>query len=117
MEFVPLLVIGSLIKKAVDLLKYVTNQDWNAAATQLVTWAAGIGLAFLLANSDFADGLAVNGQTLASLNAFSIVLVGLAVSSTASTAVDTLKAIDGSQSASMPALFRPAGGAAPPPAE
>lgn len=107
MEFVPLLVMVALVKKAVDFIKYVTSGDLNAIITQLVAWAVGIALAFIAANSDWADTIMINGEPLNSFNNWSLVFVGLNVASLAGFGWDTLKAIDGSNSAAVPNLLHP----------
>lgn len=104
MEFVPLLVMTALIKKTVDLLRYATNQDWNGILTQLVAWTVGIGLTFVVADSDFGAGIAVNGHALSALNTWSIVLTGLVVGSSASFAWDIMKAVDNTTSSAPPPL-------------
>lgn len=106
MEFVPIIVIGALLKKAVDFLKYLRAKDWNGVATQLVVWIVGVGLVWLLSASDFANGVQIGGLDLGNLNAASIVLVGLSLSSTASfLGQDLIKALDNTQSASTPNLL------------
>lgn len=105
MEFVPLLVMTALVKKAVDFIKYVTSADVNAIVTQLVAWAVGIGLAFLAAKSDWANTIMVNGQPLAGFNNWSLVFAGLNIASLAGFGWDTLKALDGSNSAVVPTLL------------
>lgn len=105
MQFVPLLLMVSVVKKAVDFVKYVTSGDINALVTQLVAWAVGVGLAFLAANSDWAETFDVNGQPLSALNGWSLVLVGVAIASTAGFGWDTVKAIDDKNSAVVPDLL------------
>lgn len=105
MEFVPIIVIGALLKKAVDFLKYLLAKDWNGVVTQLVVWLVGIGLTWLLSASDFANGVEIGGLDLGNLNTASIVLVGLSLSSTASfLGQDLIKALDNTQSAATPNL-------------
>jgi hypothetical protein len=105
MEFVPLLLMASIVKKGVDFVKYAISADVNAVVTQLVAWAVGIGLAFLAANSDWAEDINVNGQALALLNGWSLVLVGVAIASLAGFGWDAVKAIDSSNSAVVPDLL------------
>ena len=106
MDFVPLIVVGSLLKKVVDFLKFLTGKDWNAALTQIVVWVAGVLLMWLLSASDFADGIVIGGIDLGDMNAASIVLAGLGLASTVSlVGQDLLKALDRSQSAATPQLI------------
>lgn len=88
MDFAVLAVATALVWKVVSFAKFVLSGDTNKAVTQLVTWAAGIGVAFLVAASDFT--LEVAGANLADLNAASVVLFGVALGSTASAAYDSL---------------------------
>ena len=104
MEFIPLLVIAALIKKALDTLKFLTNQDWNSVLTQVVVWAVGIGSVVAVAHSDFGADLLVAGHALNLLNGWSQALIGLQIGSTASLAWDTLKAIDNHDTSSTPPL-------------
>lgn len=104
MDIVPLLFMAAFVKKAVDVLKYAFAADVNGILTQVVAWAAGIGIAFLVAYSNFGDQVNVNGIALSSLNSWAIVLAGMAVASGAGFGVDTLKALDNTDSAAMPTL-------------
>lgn len=113
MEFVPLVVITSLIKKLVDFIKYAANGDVNAVVTQLVAWLLGIAVAFIAANSDWGSTIDVSGKTLASLNGWSLVLVGFVLASTAGVGWDLIKAVDGSNSAVVPALLHRTGAVPP----
>lgn len=100
-----MLLMASIIKKIVDFVKYLAAGDINAVVTQLVAWAVGVGLAFLAANSDWADTFEVNGQAASTLNGWSLVFVGIAIASAAGFGWDTVKAIDGSNSAVVPNLL------------
>jgi hypothetical protein len=107
MDFVPLIVLTAMIKKIVDTLKYTVSGDLNAVVTQIVAWAAGVALAFVAANSDWGDTIMVNGQSLASLNGWSLAFVGVNLASLAGFGWDTLKAIDHTNSATVPTLLAP----------
>jgi hypothetical protein len=107
MEFVPLVVLTALIKKIVDTIKYAVAGDVNAVATQIVAWLAGIGVAFLGANSDWANQMQIGGLPLDALNNWSIVLAGINLASTAGLAWDAIKAIDNDNSAAVPNLLAP----------
>lgn len=90
MEFVPIAVAAALVWKIVSFVKFLMSGDKNKAVTQLVTWAAGIGVAFLLAASDFASSVDVGDHTLGNLNGASVILFGVALGSVAAAAYDTL---------------------------
>lgn len=104
MDFVPLAATVALLWKVVDTAKLVRVRDVNAVVTQAVTWGAGVLLAFLLAATDFADGIPIGDMHLGHLNAASLILVGLSLGSSASVAYDFKRAIDRTDSAAMPTL-------------
>lgn len=107
MEFVPLVVAAALVWKIVDLAKYLISGDARGTVTQLVAWLAGVAVAMLLAASDFAGGIDVGGVVLANANGASLVLFGIALGSTGAVGYDFKKAIDASDSASVPRLPLP----------
>jgi len=107
MEFVPIVVLLATVKKIVDLLRYARGGDWNGVITQLVVWAAGVGVVTLAANTVWADGIRFGDTTLGPLNFASQVLAGIALGSAASLGQDTLKAVDNSQSEAKPKLVGP----------
>ena len=106
MEFVPTLALAALVMSLINFGKYVRGADWNGAGTQLVAWAAGVLAVILTAATDWADGIEVGGQALSSLNAASLILIGLTIASTGSLLTEFKKALDGSDSAAKPDLFR-----------
>lgn len=105
MDFIPLVVAAATIWKVVDFVKFAKARDASSIATQIVTWVAGVSMAFLLAESDFGAGLDVAGHALANLNGASVVLFGLGLGSTASGVVDFKKARDNTDSAAVPSLL------------
>lgn len=107
MDFIPLVLVASVIKKVIDFVKYLAGGDVNAVVTQLVAWAAGVGMAFLTANSDYGTEIMVNGRSLSSLNGWALTLLGLNIASLAGVGWDTIKAIDSSNSAAVPDLLAP----------
>ena len=107
MEFVPVLVLGALVLKFTDFLKLVRAKDVSGTLTQLSAWGSGILGVTLFAHSDFAAGIPVGESTLAALNGWSLVLVGLSIASTAGVGYDFKRALDSSDSAKMPELLPP----------
>lgn len=105
MELATTAALTALIKKLVDFFKYAANKDVNAVVTQLVSWASGVAVTFLVAHSDFAGGVDLHGMLLANLNNWSIALLGINLSSIAGVGWDALKAIDNSNSAATPNLL------------
>jgi len=104
MEALTLLPLALLLAKILDFVKYARARDVNGAVTQLVAWAGGVALVFVAANADLGANMDVAGQTLGTLNAWSLVLVGLSLASTGSALVDVKKAVDNTDSAAVPAL-------------
>lgn len=102
LDFVPLLVAIALVKKLLDVVRYALADDWRNVATQVIAWVAGVAVIMLFAASDWAAGFQVGSLALANMNLASQVLAGFALASTASLAVDAIKAIDNSQSAAVP---------------
>jgi hypothetical protein len=107
-EFVPLLVIMSTVKKIVDLVGYAKGRDLNAVVTQLVAWTAGFGLAALVAHTSWAATVDFGGVTLAKMNLAAQILVGIAIGSAASAIiVDVPKQLDPTQTVVVPPLIGP----------
>jgi energy-converting hydrogenase Eha subunit G len=110
-------VFGALIWQVVDFLRELANfrTQKSSAITQAAAWIAGVLVVVLAAHADVASALILPGtdQALGNLDFGSQVLVGLLVSSFASTGVDFKQAFDRSDSAVKPPLIG-AGGAAPP---
>lgn len=107
MDFMPLLSAVTLVAVLIDILRSARGKDWNGVLTPLAAALAGILVAFILGESDFGEGIPLgdSGQTFASVNGFSLVLVGFALGSLASKGVDLIKAIDGSDSQKRPHLI------------
>lgn len=104
--FVPAVAMLTLIKKVLDFLKYLTNQDWNGALTQVCVWVAGIAVVWLYAQTDWAEGISFAGLVLSSMNFASLVALGIGLGSSASVATDFIKARDNTDSAAMPPLIK-----------
>lgn len=107
MEFAPLVAAAALVLKVLDFVKALKNQDSNAIVTQLGVWIAGVGVIFLLGSTDFASGVEVAGYTLDSLNAWSLVFLGLTVGSTGSLIFDFKKSFDNTDSSRQEPLLPP----------
>lgn len=109
MDFVPLLAAAAIVMSLVNLLKHIRAKDWNSVTTQLVSWGAGLLVAWMLAESDFAESVKLGdtGFTLGNVNGFSLVLFGLTFGAAANVLTDGLKAIDGNDSQKKPPLIPP----------
>lgn len=104
-DFVPLVATLALAAKVVDWLKYIKDKNTNGTVTQALAWLAGVGVIFLLANSDFGGGVVIADQALSALGWESLVLIGLTVGSSGSLAFDFKKALDNTDSAATPQIF------------
>lgn len=104
MDFIPALAMVALTVKAIDFMRYLRAGDMNGVFTQVAAWIAGVLVVILVAQTDWADGIAVGDMNLATLNIWSLIFYGLAAGSTASLAKDTLKSVDNSNSAAIPVL-------------
>ena len=103
-EFVPALALLALVKKGVDLLRYLRGKDYNGAITILAVWILGVTLTIMFAQSDYASGITSGDLALDQLNIWSLVLVGLTVGASASLVEDTFTAIDSTRSGEKPSL-------------
>lgn len=104
-DFVPLAAAIALAWKLVDFVKFVRARDTNGIVTQLAVWVAGVVVVFLLAATDFADGIAIGDKALGSMNAASLLFIGLGfVGSSASVIYDFKRARDNTDTAATPML-------------
>jgi hypothetical protein len=104
-DFVPLLAALAFAWKLVDWVKQIRVKDVNAVVTQASVWVAGVFVVFLLAQSDFSHAIRIaGGIPLDRLNAWSLILVGLTVGSSASVGYDFRRSFDNTDSAAQPSL-------------
>lgn len=97
--------LGAFITKLIDFFKFVTNGDVNGIVTQLAVWASGVIGVTLVAQTDFASGVAIGDLNLTQLNGWSLLFVGLMASSIFSVANDFRNAFDNTGSAVTPPLL------------
>jgi hypothetical protein len=113
MNVTDLLGLVALVVKTVDTLRYATAKQINGVVTQVLVWAAGIGGVFAVAQTQWAAHISVgNGSTLARQGAWSLVSIGLALSSGGSVLKDFQSAVDNTNTAQIPPLIRTALGKA-----
>lgn len=104
---VPLVALGTLVFTFVNFLKFLRARDFNAAGTQVIAWVSGVGATFLASASQvIGHGVGVGGVALNDLDAYTKVVVGMIATSVLSTVNEIKKAIDNSDSAQTPRLFR-----------
>ncbi len=109
MEFVPVIAMAAVTLKGIDFLRYLRSGDANGVLTQLAAWIISTIVVMLVAQTAWADGIAVGDQSLGILGFWSQLFVGLSVGSGASFIKDTLKSLDNSNSSAIPTLVQPAG--------
>jgi uncharacterized membrane protein len=101
-DVVPLVLIGALVTKVIDFLKFLRGGLYGDAMTQLVVWVAGIGVVFLFAETQWAN---VGLVDLSTANPFDKLVLGLQASSVFGVVNDYRKAFDSTDSAKTPSLF------------
>jgi putative flippase GtrA len=109
-----LAVVGAAGVKINDFVRYLKAQDWNGVIGTTLGWAAGIALAFLLANASAFKQIQFGDlPALGKMDGWSLVLLGAGIMSFVQlTGVDIgRKALDGTQSAAVPKLVGGAGDA------
>jgi hypothetical protein len=98
----------ALIVKVIDFARLLTNISTtkSSVVTQLLTWVAAVGVVVLYAESQLGDFQIPGMDLLLSETTFPTqVLIGLAIGSTASVAVDWKQAVDSTDSAAKPPLL------------
>lgn len=113
MEFIPLVQMAVLVFALINFLKFIREGNTNGWFTQLVVWVAGVLVVMLVAQTDFAEGIVIGDMSLASMNTWSLIFVGLTIASLATFGTEVKKALDGSDSAAMPQLLNKPGGDPP----
>lgn len=95
MDFVPLLVGAAMVAMLIDVVRSARGGDWNGVVTPITAFVAGVFVAWLLSESDFAATVKIGdtGLTLADLNFASLVLFGFAFAAFAAKGVDLISAI------------------------
>lgn len=97
--------LAALVWKFISVFKDLTGGRPRGAMTQAITWLAGIAAVALAAQADVAENMVVFGtMRLGELDAYSLILAGIALGSTASVSYDIKKAVDQTDSAVEPRL-------------
>lgn len=105
MQSLTYLVLLGAIWKLVDAVKNVSAKNFRSVFTQVLSAGAGIGTAFLISASDFAETWDVGaGMMLKDMNGASLVILGLVWGLGTGAAVDIKKALDGSDTSRQPEL-------------
>jgi hypothetical protein len=99
----------AVVKKAHDLAKQATNRQWGAVVSQLLAWALGVLVVVVWARSRiYGTTVELGSGTLHDADWWSLVIIGVAVSSSGGIVSDLVKARDNTQSAATPPLVPPA---------
>lgn len=106
----PALLVGSLVYVVVNFLKYVSAGEWKSVITQACVWIAGVAVVMLVASSGLASGIVVAGIDLENANFADKLIFGLLATSLFSVGRDVIKALDNTQTASVPSWGEKPGG-------
>lgn len=106
----PALLVGSLVYVVVNFLKYVSAGEWKSVITQACVWIAGVAVVMLVASSGLASGIVVAGIDLENANFADKLIFGLLATSLFSVGRDVIKALDNTQTASVPSWGEKSGG-------
>ena len=105
MDFAPLAAMATLVIAIVNLIQYAKARDVNGVVTTFAVWVAGVVVALLVRETDFASGIDVTDTlTLGALNTWSTIFLGLTVGTIGQFAVQIKRAVDSSDSAAKPDL-------------
>lgn len=96
---------ASLVTKSTDFVRFVKAKDISSVVTQIIGWAAGIGVSFLLAAQNITEHVAFQGVSLAHANGAALVLLGLGIGSGGSILSDIIKALDTPNPTTPPKLI------------
>ena len=105
MDALTLVTLAAVVWKIVEAVKNGIKKAWGDVTTQMVVWGAGIGVAFLAAQSEIAGKIDVWDTTLGKLDWASLLLLGIGLSSVSAVGYETKKAIDSGDSAIQPSAF------------
>lgn len=106
MEVMTVAALAALVVKVMTVVKSV-GKDNRSAATQVVTWVVGVGVAVLGAHAQVTQDLVVFGSyRLGDLDTASLVLAGLSIASLGSiVGHDLPSAIDSTGTVAEPPLL------------
>lgn len=107
MQFSATIAMALLVIAIINLVKYVRARNVNGIVTTLSVWVAGVAVVFLAAQTDFAAGIVIAELPLSTYNAWSLLFIGLSISSMAQFANEIRAAIDNTDSTVKPDLVPP----------
>lgn len=102
----PLILLATTLYVFQALVRYAKAADWNGALSIVLSCAAGIAAIALAAHSSATGGIVLvqGGAPLSALDGGAVVMLGIAVGTTAPAGADLLKALDGSRTSKKPPL-------------
>ena len=96
----------TVVHKFTDVLKYITNKDWNGFVTTVATWGLGIAAVFTLAATQFANTVQLTDtMSLGVADGWTKILAGIMLASGGSTVYDFKNAFDNTATAVTPPLL------------
>jgi hypothetical protein len=107
-DLTQLIALGTVAYTVVNFIRYALATNWSSVFSQVLAWAAGVAMTFLVAHTDLASAFTFGSKNLGQISGESQFLVGLAAASSISIVYQFTKAVDTTQSAAVPALEFPA---------
>lgn len=98
-----------VVWKVIDFARLLATwrTERSAIVTQILAWVGAVAVVFLYGGSQLGDFVVPGTELLlADANAGTKIILGLAIGSAASAAVDVKQAIDSSDTATKPPLIR-----------
>jgi hypothetical protein len=103
------IVFGALVWKVIDFLRMLFNftSQKSAIITQVTAWVGGVALVVIAAHASVSSSLVLPGadESLKTIDFASQILLGLLISSFASTVVDLKQAFDSTDTATKPSIL------------
>ena len=106
-DLAQLVALGTVAYTGVNLIRYGLATDWPSVFSQILAWAAGVAMTFVVAHTDLASAFTFGSKNLGQISGGSQFLVGLAAASSISIVYQFTKAVDTKQSAAVPTLQLP----------
>ncbi len=106
-DLTQLVALGSVAYTVVNFIRYALVTNWSSVFSQILAWATGVIMTFVVAHTDLAPAFTFGTKNLGQISGASQFLVGLAAASSIGIVYQFTKAIDSTQSAEVPSLQLP----------
>ena len=106
-DLAQLVALGTVAYTVVNFIRYALVTNWSSVFSQILAWAAGVTMTFVVAHTDLASAFTFGSKNLGQISGGSQFLVGLAAASSIGIVYQFTKAIDSTQSAAVPSLQLP----------